>query len=366
MWSLLFGIYLQTTIMYHSLDDVENLIFGLLNLLSVLVPLIKLLALLPRKKKLFGLIAYMVRNFLKADYDDFETSILTTCKRKCSFFVCSSVCFTELTIVSYVCAPLLVNLFMNESERVLPFKMYLNVPIQATPYFEIAYITQVLALCPVGFSYFSLDNVLCIINLHIAGQFRILQYRLSDKYSGQVQNGLDQKSDLYLKDNAPDVFKSYIRQHQALITYCNELQEVFGIIVLALYSQVMTFSMLICLDGFQVLLLDLIQRKVIFFFHLLTTVCQLIMFSYSCDCIIRESVNLATAAFSGPWLLLPSSKGIDNLKKDFIMLIMRSNKPCYISGLGFFIVSLETSTRVITTAGSYFTLLQQTQSNIDS
>nr|XP_012152698.1 PREDICTED: odorant receptor 49b-like [Megachile rotundata] len=305
----------------------------------------------------------MVDNFLNAKYDDFELQILMDCKRKSKFFVCIFILFTEVTVLSYACTPLIENLSRNESDKAFPFRMWIkSIPLQETPYYEICYTVQAVSVYMVGRTYFSLDNILCIINLHLAGQFRMLQYRLSEKYTKNQKKNDESRNLLDLANNATDIFKSCIRQHQALVEYCEEVDAVFSPCVLI---QVLAFSIFICLDGYQMLLVDIFERQIIFVFHFLGTVCQLVMFSYSCDCIIRESELLATAAFSGPWLQLPSSKRIENLKKDFIMLIMRSYKSCYISGLGFFIVSLETSTRVLTTAGSYFTLLQETQTKVD-
>lgn len=49
------------------------------------------------------------------------------------------------------------------------------------------------------------------------------------------------------------VFKDYVRQHQALIAYCDKIEAVFNLIVL---GQVLMFSMIICLDGYQVLMVS--------------------------------------------------------------------------------------------------------------
>lgn len=54
-------------------------------------------------------------------------------------------------------------------------------------------------------------------------------------------------------DECYTIFKKYIRQHQALIAYCEKLEEVFNWIIL---EQVVMFSLLICLDGYQVLLVS--------------------------------------------------------------------------------------------------------------
>ena len=57
-------------------------------------------------------------------------------------------------------------------------------------------------------------------------------------------------------DECYAIFKKYIRQHQALIAYCEKLEEVFNWIIL---EQVLMFSLLICLDGYQVLLVSVLR-----------------------------------------------------------------------------------------------------------
>lgn len=47
--------------------------------------------------------------------------------------------------------------------------------------------------------------------------------------------------------------KTYIQQHQALLEYCKRLEDVFSLIAL---GQVSLFSLLICLDGYLVLMVS--------------------------------------------------------------------------------------------------------------
>lgn len=120
--------------------------------------------------------------------------------------------------------------------------------------------SQVLSLFHIGISYFSFDNFLCIMNLHVAGQFRILQYRMINM--AELYTKGKQEKDEILTIN-PSCFankcyaalKKYIRQHQMLIAYCAKLEEVFNLIVL---EQVLMFSLIICLDGYQILMVSVI------------------------------------------------------------------------------------------------------------
>lgn len=48
-------------------------------------------------------------------------------------------------------------------------------------------------------------------------------------------------------------FKTYVKQHQMLIEYCNKLENVFSVIALV---QVTLFSLIICLDGYLILMVS--------------------------------------------------------------------------------------------------------------
>lgn len=105
---------------------------------------------------------------------------------------------------------------------------------------------------------------------------------------------------------------------------------------------------------------------------------QLLMSTFCSDGLIRESVNVGQAAFSGPWYIFSMNKVGRALRQDVLMIIIRSRKSCCLTAGGFFPVSLETCTavntqlsksttcnkiqrfafQVLSTAMSYFTLLR--------
>ncbi|XP_043512088.1 uncharacterized protein LOC122529741 [Frieseomelitta varia] len=313
------------------------------------MPFIKILVLLAHKEDFFRLILYLQRKFLHSDYDSYERQIVIGFKRKCTFFIYFLTFFTLATVASYIVNPLIANIGKNESDRVLPFNMWVDLPLTTTPYYEITFVIQVLSLYHIGISYFCFDNFLCIINLHVAGQFQILQYRITNmpdlmNKGKQRRNEVSYKESTCFADEYYTIFKKYIRQHQTLIAYCEKLEEVFNWIIL---EQVLMFSLLICLDGYQVLLAGAPTRtRLIFSFHIGACLCQLLMFTYSCDCIIRESMSVAIAAYKAPWPLLSMTASGRMMQKDLTLVIMRSSVPCCLTGRGFFIVSLETYTNI--------------------
>lgn len=89
------------------------------------------------------------------------------------------------------------------------------------------------------------------------------------------------------------------------------------------------------------------EKRFIFVFHLVSCVGQLLMFTYSCDGLIHESVNVGEGAYGGPWTCLSMDKYGATLRKDLLFLLARTKIPCCITARGFCVVSLGTYTSVI-------------------
>nr|XP_012152696.1 PREDICTED: odorant receptor Or2-like [Megachile rotundata] len=270
----------------------------------------------------------------------------------------------DFTMCTYILVNVSVNIGKNESERVLLFHMWLDLPVSMSPYFEIMYVLQVLSLCQCNIGFTCFDNIFCIMCLHAAGQFRILQYRLKNmrEMAGIQEDNL--KSASYFSSKYFMVFKNCVRQHQMVIAFCTLFEEVFSAIVLC---QVIMFSMLVCLLGYQLFLVDLnLPMLVSLISFISANLCQLWVFTYSCDTMTRESLNVGTAMYTAPWLQLPTDKFGKMIRKDLQIVIMRSRRGCHITACGFFPISLETYTSIMSTAMSYFTLLKGTTVDVET
>ncbi|XP_076301383.1 odorant receptor Or2-like [Lasioglossum baleicum] len=356
---ILFAVYIQVADFYYTEGDFTAYLFIFVNILTVIGGLFKIFVLLPHRRDFFRLVHHLQHNFLNSDYDHHERDIVNRCSSVCTIFIGLLTLFAHLTAFCYAASPLIANIGKNESDRVLPFNLWLDLPVTMTPYYEILFIIEVLSLYQICVAYFCFDNFLCIMNLHVASQFRILQYRLTNlRYK---QDELDRLVDtkicmLYSTKDVYVTFKSYVHQHQVLIAYCKKLEAIFNLIVL---GDILTFSVVICLNGCQALVTES-ARRFIFLFFLLTSFVHLLMFTYSCDGVMRESLKVATGIYNSPWCCLTFNKYGRMLRKGAILIIMRAKVPCYITARGFFPITLETYTKVWSTAASYFTLLRQT------
>ena len=120
------------------------------------------------------------------------------------------------------------------------------------------YSYQALALYQNDVCFLCIDDIFCIMCLHVASQFRILQYRIENVPSPKDNDKLDLDANEDVSNECYAIFKNCIKQHQTLIEFSTTLEEIFTIIVL---GQVLTFSILICFIGYQTLLVSTSYMK---------------------------------------------------------------------------------------------------------
>ncbi|KAG6803713.1 odorant receptor Or2-like [Apis mellifera caucasica] len=353
VWMLLLGIVINTRDLYFTMLYNGDILYVVTNNITLIISLVKICNIIIYKGKFLNLIVDMQENFWNVDYDYHEKEILDDCKKICIFFISSVTTIGICAIISYLMTPFVAQSGSNESERMLPFNVWITFPVTRTPYYEIIFFIQAICLYYIGISSFCFDNIFCIMAVHLAGQFRILRYRLTKLCEQEIY----EKDSTLTKQMHKfyEQFKECVRHHQALIDYHQNLENVYTIITL---GQVLVFSVLICLFGYQVFVATAsFARRSIFVFMLNGSMFLLFMVTYSCNGVTEHSDNVAIGAYSALWTIVPMDKFGRMLRKDLIMVIKRSRRVCCLTANGFFPVSLETYTKILSTAVSYFTLL---------
>ncbi|XP_053977647.1 odorant receptor 13a-like isoform X1 [Hylaeus volcanicus] len=354
------GIVTMSRDMYFSRSNVNDLLFASCNVLSVLLTSVKIATVMIHKTEFFELISHMKHNFWHAEYNDNEKEILGQSWKICILFVTIVTVTGHGAILGYIATPIIDNMGKNESDRVLIFNMWVKAPLWKTPYYEMMFFLQISILYHVSICYFTFDNILCIISIHLSGQFRILQYRL-ETYCHVEKNMGDENGNGNVVIN--DVSKSYeklkncIRQHQRLIDFSTKLENVF---TLAILAQVVISSALICLLVYLSFLDNSSTvKRCGFISFTMGSSFMLLMFTYSCHVIVDESNNIAQAAYSGLWPHMSMNRTGKSLRRDLMIVIARSRNVCSLTAFGFFPISLETYTKIMSSAVSYFTILKQ-------
>ncbi|XP_054008694.1 odorant receptor 49b-like isoform X1 [Hylaeus anthracinus] len=345
------GLYVNFADICNTLDDISNVLYGICNVTFVIVGSFKFVVLFLQKAKFVNLVQYTECNFWHSNYDPQEKILLAECRRIFTFIIVFAYCILNSSLANYILTPLIMDYGKNQSERSLPFNTWVDLPLTVSPYYEITFIIQILCLAQVGVCHICFDTFLSLINFHLAYQFRILQYRLKNLWECS-----DKDRDLTDYINKCHVtLKKCVRQHQALIQYCEKVNDIYSLNVLAF---VLALSLLICLTMYQVLMVDTtLTMRVTFILLTFGSFVEIVMFTYSCDLLIQESRNVGLTIYSVGWTNLPMNKIGKSLRSSISIMILRANQPCYITAGGFFPMSLEISTTVFSTAISYFTLL---------
>ncbi|XP_043289688.1 uncharacterized protein [Venturia canescens] len=365
------GLICSTDLIF-SLSDFHQATYTACNMMTVLTICIKLIMFLIQRDKFMKLIQYCYKNLWKAENNAESLSIMRSCELRCIYFVVMFTFFALSTVCTYTAYPIIENMGKNDTDRIHPFTLWINLPTTSTPYFETIFTIEILSCFHSGICYFCFDNFLCIINVFTAGHFRMLQRKLKlMRYADGVDSNANlhaeisaneesskfSKIELIEKRNGSnDTLKDCIKEHQALIAFIESVEELYTLVIL---GQVVIFSLLICLVSYQAVLADgEFSRRMIFIVHSAGTFTQLFMFTLTCDDLIRESQAVADAAYSACWYYCLSDPSRRTLGKDLMFLIMRARRPCCLTAGGFCAISLETFTTILSSAMSYLTLLR--------
>ncbi|XP_076382755.1 odorant receptor Or2-like [Megalopta genalis] len=352
---LCFSIYIFITDMYHSLDDIDNFLYVAAHFLMSITSLLKCSLLYRNKQRFLKLMIYTRTHFWDIEYNEDEQVYVESARKYITFVVMITYGCVSYIAIGYICIPIYETVSGNATVIVLPFRMWpvLGIPIYDTPYFEILFIVQAFCCFQIGLSFVSLDNFLILINTHTACQFQILQHRFSNLFD--TSSKLIEQPDY--ADRCYKNLKACIQQHQALIEYCIRAEAVFSFNILI---YVVVFGVGTCLCMYQALLGDIsVERRVCFILYVGGIILQLLLITHSCGILITESTNIGSVVYATLWPVLSTNRSGRMLRRHIHMIILRSQKPCQLTAGGFFPVSLQTSTKLVSTAVSYFTLLKQ-------
>ncbi|XP_017766929.1 PREDICTED: odorant receptor Or2-like [Eufriesea mexicana] len=356
----IYSLYINLTDMYYTLDDLNHCFYEMSNVLCISLSLFKTIAIRMRYTVLNDIIILAQQNFWHFKYDQEDQILLKKCGEFCKLWTISICCIAQAASVFYVVIPIYANIGKNKSDRALPFKVWVDLPLSVTPYYEIAFATQVIALQQIGATYACHCNFLCVLNMHAIYQFRMLQRKLSSLWKDfdKETNSIDYTNNCYT------ALKECIRRHQLLIKFCEKLKYVY---MLPILSDVVVFSILMCLNTYEILLADVsILTRFISVCHIAGNFFYIIFFTRACHGLIEESSNIGIATYSGWWSVLPMTEPGRKLRKDMRIMIMKSLRPCYLSAGGFFPVSLETTTALMSSTLSYFTLMRESSMRMAS
>ncbi|XP_012283518.1 odorant receptor 13a-like [Orussus abietinus] len=250
------------------------------------------------------------------------------------------------------------NAGRNVSDRVPLFDVNYMMPgdVDAceTPVFEIFFVMETVGLLYLGISYFIFDVTLTVLNIFIVTEFKILQHRVEVVF--QPEENPDKR---YLQ--CQELIDCIHKQNE-LIWIVEKMENVFSMVIL---GQMLMSSLLICVTGYAVMSgIATIVKTCLYAAHLMGDCTQLLLITISCNDLMTESSNVSDAIYRSNWYLVPNDSFGKFVRKNVQIIMIRSQKCCYLSAGGFVAVSLQTFTKVMSTAGSYFALLRHLEEEV--
>lgn len=134
--------------------------------------------------------------------------------------------------------------------------------------------------------------------------------------------------------------KKLIKYHQKILKLSNNLNNLVKPVV---FTQFLISSLLLCVIGFQLVMIASIFKRVVALVFGLAIIIQLFIYSFGGQQIMDKSFTATSKIY--------------DLDKDYRLVIMRSNKPLKINA-GFYHACLPTFRAILSSAASLITLLQ--------
>ncbi|KAJ3645577.1 hypothetical protein Zmor_007880 [Zophobas morio] len=320
---------------YFVLDDLETVVGIIYITLIEIMALIKVYFVITRMK----IIKERMEN-LKADW--FQPK-----DREQTLMIEPSITFWKLVYKMFIVACLGCNFFWlipliirQSEEKTLPFLAWYPIDCSETPYFEIAYIYQLSSTVYCTLVQTNVDTLISGFNVYIGCQLDMLSDNL--KRIAMVEN----------YDNAGDNLIKCIIYHKQILSFVDGCNKFFNII---LFWHLIISGVAIGITMFQLTLVKPMSSE---FFSVLwyglAILVQIFMYCWFGNEVEVKSNLVSYAVFESDWTDLP-----EDVKKNLIIFITNVLKPIRISVFNVLELSLDTFTRILKTAGSYFALLIQ-------
>ncbi|KAG5334346.1 OR13A protein, partial [Acromyrmex charruanus] len=251
VWAIVFAILVEGVDLYHCIGDFYAVTSNLCATLLLIMILVKLGSFMFYHDMIMGLIHFAEKNFWGVTYDEASAQILKGYDKLGMTMIYTFTFMVYIATFNYIFAPFFEPQEKNETEKVLPFKLWIDFPYHS-PYYEITYTIQSLSTMHSGICTFCFDNFVSTFNIHAAAQLKILAHKVEVIAEHCIGDTMDQKRPLET-DVAVLAFKKLrdcVKQHLRLICYVRNMQSVFAIILL---GQLLLSSVVICFGGFQFL-----------------------------------------------------------------------------------------------------------------
>ncbi|XP_063382315.1 putative odorant receptor 92a [Cydia fagiglandana] len=253
-----------------------------------------------------------------------------------------------LTLILFgVCPLLFIGLEYKKSgqiELVLPFLLVYPFNPYDIKYWPFVYVHQMYSAYIVVTWVAGTDCLFYTCCTSICTQFRLLQ---KDMESIIPDRSFDE-------DVFREKFKSLAVRHEGIMRSVIQLESIYAKSTLFNF---VTSSFLICLTGFNVTALSNTGFMLAFLSFLMMTLMQIYLLCFYGDMIMTSSMEVSNAVYNSKWYTVNAKAA-----RHLYVVQMRARKPSKLTAYSYADVNLNSFTKILSTAWSYFALLKTMES----
>ncbi|XP_047370274.1 putative odorant receptor 85d [Vespa velutina] len=221
----------------------------------------------------------------------------------------------------------------------LPYKTLQIIDLRDSRIYALICAYQTMVVPSIVFGYVGIDCIFVNLSVLVIAQFAIL----SDKVNEALNNS----------ENCHDGIKELVLRHYHLIRLAEKLEDNFNIVIM---QQLLGTIIHLCISGYHLLMSKESKDSLTLILFILYGFCvmgTLFIYCFIGECLIQESINFGNAIYNYDWYNLSSMES-----KFFLICMIRTKKPLYLTSGKFVILSLTIFTDIVKSSMGYLSVLR--------
>ncbi|EZA56997.1 hypothetical protein X777_01603, partial [Ooceraea biroi] len=332
----------------HSLIRVWGDLMSMTDNLQFTLPLVSMvmkLVIMWSKKAALAPILYMIaKDWLRSKSEEERHNMIRCARIPRMIIICGFVIMFASFILLFIlpCFGITMRYITNVTDpgKPLPLQTYYFYDTDESPYFELTFIAQGFTLMVSAMGYTAIDSLFGLLVFHVCGQLENVKGRLTGPEKDP---------------NFEHVLMNTITDHVRLIRCIKVIESTFTLMLLGLF---LYFGTLFSLYGFLLVTIvtDGRHLSLVRLAFLVTVVANI--FAHMClycavgEFLIAQCEGVYQAACEYHWYDLEPKQA-----RNLILLMMRANKPLYVTVGKIFPLTMNAFCSLLKTSGGYISVL---------
>uniref|UniRef100_A0A2A4K2M3 Odorant receptor n=2 Tax=Heliothis virescens TaxID=7102 RepID=A0A2A4K2M3_HELVI len=245
-----------------------------------------------------------------------------------------------------------LNLVRGDKVYLFPFQTPSFLEVDSITSYLLTYVWEVAGSMPCQvFLHLPFDLIIIVMTSNVSALLRLLQVDLKNAIRLRDEQNKTRNNLNVSDDQSYEELKRIVAIHQRLLRIADQLKSIFGLVI---FIHVVFASLKICFFGFLTMVYGGLADTISNMLTALNAVCTVFLVSLSGQLLCDTSSGVADAAYECYWY-----ESDCKVKELILFIIIRAQRPCYLSALGFSQLTLKSFSKIVSSAWTYFSLLIQ-------